>query len=354
MNSQNLSAQAPAPSRNGAKNHPSGVTSRGVVHENTPHTTHFTVVGNHLAQHGELSLMAIGLATHIQSLPAGSAVDIRSLADRFPEGTARIAGALRELETHGYLRRGRERTAGGRVVTRTVSCNQPDRTEAGRAARPRPEPPPRRPEPPPRRTGNQNRSEIPRRRPQNRPDAPARRAETGQEKRARRPEGQAQPPRTRPPGNAPHRSDQRERPRRKALPAVPAPAYATPDLLHTAVGVLSGLRLGDPRLLISAAEAEHLAPGVVAWLERELPPEAVHQALTSGLPTEPLYRPAALLAHRLTARLPPLPPFRPPKERPPPLYPLHNCDTCDRAYRGPEPGKCTPCRTEETHGQLTT
>ncbi|MFJ9430900.1 helix-turn-helix domain-containing protein [Streptomyces sp. NPDC101490] len=351
------------------------MTSRGVVHENTPHTTHFTVVGNHLAQHGELSLMAIGLATHIQSLPAGSAMDIRSLADRFPEGRDRIAGALRELETHGYLRRDKEHTAGGRVVTRTVSCNQPDRTGAGRAVRPRPEPPPRRPQPPPRRPGNQDRTEIPRRRPQNRPDAPARLAERGPQKRAGRPEGQAPwpdeqarwpdgrarwpeeqtpQPQTRPPGNAPHRSDQRERPRRKALPAVPAPAYATPDLLLTAVGVLSGLRLGDPRLLISAAEAEHLAPGVVAWLERELPPEAVHQALTSGLPTEPLYRPAALLAHRLTARLPPLPPFRPPKEQPPPLYPLHNCDTCDRAYRGPEPGKCAPCRTEETHGQLTT
>ncbi|MFE3069122.1 helix-turn-helix domain-containing protein [Streptomyces sp. NPDC059247] len=347
MDSQDFSAQAPAPSRGGPKNHPSGGTSRGVVHENTPHTTHFTVVGNHLAQHGELSLTAIGLATHIQSLPAGSPVDIRSLADRFPEGTARIAGGLRELETHGYLRRGKERTASGRVVTRTVSCNQPDRTGAGRGTRPRPEPPPRR-------TGNQDRSKIPRRRPQNRPDAPARRAETGPEKRARWPERQAQSLWTRPPGNAPHRSDQRERPRRKALSAVPAPAYATPDLLRTAVGVLSGLRQGDPRLLISAAEAEHLAPGVVAWLERELPPEAIHQALTSGLPREPLYRPAALLAHRLTARLPPLPPFRPPEERPPPPYPLHNCDTCDRAYRGPEPGKCTSCRTKETHGQLTT
>ncbi|MER8232305.1 helix-turn-helix domain-containing protein [Streptomyces sp. NPDC094049] len=343
MDSQNPSAQAPAASRNEAKNHPSRVTSRGVVHENTPHTTHFTVVGNHLAQHGELSLMAIGLATHIQSLPAGSAMDIRSLADRFPEGRDRIAGALRELETHGYLRRDKEHTAGGRVVTRTVSCNQPDRTGAGRAVRPRPEPPPRRPQPPPRHPGNQDRTEIPRRRPQNRPEGQARWTDE------RTPQ-----PQTWPPGNAPHRSDQRERPRRKGLPAVPAPAYATPDLLHTAVGVLSGLRLGDPRLLISAAEAEHLAPGVVAWLERELPPEAVHQALTSGLPTEPLYRPAALLAHRLTARLPPLPPFRPPKEQPPPLYPLHNCDICDRAYRGPEPGKCAPCRTEETHGQLTT
>ncbi|WP_330457559.1 transposase family protein [Streptomyces sp. NBC_00820] len=41
-----------------------------------------------------------------------------------PEGATRIAAVLRELETRGYLRRTRERTPNGRVVTRTVSCNQ--------------------------------------------------------------------------------------------------------------------------------------------------------------------------------------------------------------------------------------
>ncbi|MCZ9339545.1 helix-turn-helix domain-containing protein, partial [Streptomyces sp. TRM76130] len=41
----------------------------GVIHENTRHTTHFVVIGNHLAQHTELSGLAIGVAVHIQSLP---------------------------------------------------------------------------------------------------------------------------------------------------------------------------------------------------------------------------------------------------------------------------------------------
>ncbi|WP_420864094.1 hypothetical protein [Streptomyces deccanensis] len=63
------------------------------------------MVGNHLAQHPQLSAPAIGLAGHIQSLPTGARVDIRTLTDRFPESPARIAAALRELETHGYLRR---------------------------------------------------------------------------------------------------------------------------------------------------------------------------------------------------------------------------------------------------------
>ncbi|MFI9210871.1 helix-turn-helix domain-containing protein [Streptomyces sp. NPDC053253] len=281
MGTKNTSARPHAQSRNDGKSHASRSIRRhyggGVIHDNTRHTTRFTVVGNHLAQHGALSLTAIGLALHIQSLPTGAQVDIDTLATRFPEGKTRIAASLRELETHGYLRRTRVRTDGGRMVTRTVSCNQPGMTGRGDD-----------PSPPPRRT--------------------------------------AEKP-----------------PRRRALPAVPQPVYPTPDLLQTALGVLSGLRREDPRLLISATDAEHLVPGVAAWLERELTPEAVHRALTTALPPEPLHRPAALLAHRLTAQLPPLPPFRTPREDPGPRHPLQNCDTCDHAYRAPEPGTCTSC-----------
>ena len=135
MDTQNPSAPPRAQSRIAGKNHPhrrpnSGVS--GVIHDNARHTTRFTVIGNHLAQHPELSLLAIGLGVHIQSLPAGARVDIKTLAARFPEGPDRIAAALRELETHGYLRRTRERTPTGRIVTRTVSCNQPGRTRATR------------------------------------------------------------------------------------------------------------------------------------------------------------------------------------------------------------------------------
>ncbi|MER7947486.1 helix-turn-helix domain-containing protein [Streptomyces sp. NPDC096079] len=289
MDSQNPSAQAPTASRDEPKNHPSRGTSAGVVHDNSHHTTHFTVIGNHLAQHEALSLTAIGLATHIQSLPAGSPVDIRSLARRFPEGTTRIAAALRELEAHGYVRRNRERTAAGHVVTRTVSCNRPGTVRPRRASGNAEAPPPRpEPEPPPR--------------------------------RAEKPKA-----------------------RRRALPSVPQPVYATPDLLLTAVGVLSGLRRADPRLLISATDAEHLAPGVVAWLERDVPPEAVHRALTTGLPTEPLHRPASLLAHRLDAGLPPLPPFRP--RTPAVVHPMQNCDSCDHGHRAPKPGLCRGCES---------
>ncbi|GAA4966601.1 hypothetical protein GCM10023238_37970 [Streptomyces heliomycini] len=74
-------------------------TTGGLQHDNTRHTTRFTVIGNHLAQHRELSLLAIGLGTHLQSLPKGAPADIKTLAARFPEGATRIAACLRELET---------------------------------------------------------------------------------------------------------------------------------------------------------------------------------------------------------------------------------------------------------------
>lgn len=136
---QQLNAPSRAPSRS---------PRTGVVHVRARHADRFTVVGNHLAQHRELSLMAIGVAVHIQSLPDGARVDIRTLTARFPEGEARIAAALRELETYGYLARTRERLPSGRVVTHTVSYARPGRTAQVQPHRPIPRP--QRPvEPPP-------------------------------------------------------------------------------------------------------------------------------------------------------------------------------------------------------------
>ncbi|NUT25786.1 MAG: helix-turn-helix domain-containing protein [Streptomyces sp.] len=240
------------------------------------------MIGNHLAQHPELSGLAIGLAVYIQSLPAGARADIKTLAARFPEGTTRIAAALRELEAHGYLRRERARTPAGRIVTRTVSCNQPGHS----------------------RTPDHH--EAP-------PPPPARKKRTA---------------------TAP-----------KPLPAVPQPAYPAPPLLQTATDLLTDLRHHDPRLLLSERDTAHLAPGVAAWLERDVTPTAVRHALTTDLPPEPLCRPAALLGHRLTFQLPPPPPFR--ASAPPPTvhHPFQTCEDCDRAFRSPTPGLCRDCRT---------
>ncbi|MGW3724074.1 helix-turn-helix domain-containing protein [Streptomyces sp. NPDC000851] len=283
MDTQHPSAPPHAQSRPAANKHPNRRphTGGGLSHDNTRHTARFTVIGNHLTQHPELSLLAIGLACHIQSLPKGARVDIKTLTARFPEGATRIAAALRELEAHGYLRRERTRVPGGRIVTRTVSCNQP---------------------------GSRRHTD----------DKPARPAHPASaEKRA---------------------------PRKKPLPVVPQPACPAPALLQQATDLLADLRRHDRRLLLSTCDTAHLAPGVAAWLERDVTPTVVRHALTADLPSEPLCRPAALLAHRLTTQLPPPPPFRAPAPPPAVRHPLQNCDGCDRAFRSPKPGRCRDCR----------
>ena len=286
MDTHDISAPPRAQSRHTADKHPNQrhrPSGGGLTHDNTRHTTRFTVIGNHLAQHPELSGLAIGLAVYIQSLPTGARVDIKTLAARFPEGPTRIAAALRELETPGYLRRTRERTPGGRIVTRTISCNQP-----------------------------------------------------GSSRRDTHGDAHAAPKATRATKPAP----------RKALPPVPRPAYPAPALIQQATDLLAGLRRHDPRLLLSTCDTAHLAPGVAAWLERDVTPTAVRHALTADLPPEGLRRPAALLAHRLTAQLPPPSPFRAPAPPPAVRHPLQTCEACDRAFRSPEPGHCRDCRTD--------
>ncbi|GAA1016042.1 helix-turn-helix domain-containing protein [Streptomyces thermogriseus] len=313
MGTQNPSVLPHAQSRTADDKRPNrGHHTGGLVHDNIRHTSRFTVIGNHLAQHPELSLLAIGLAVHLQSLQQGARVDIKSLAARFPEGATRIAAALRELEAHGYLRRVRERVSGGRIVTRTISCNQPAAARRHHAAAPdaAPDRPVRPVHPagaPPRHEKREQQATC----------------ETGRTGRARE-----------------------KRASRKPLPAVPRPAYPAPALLQAATDLLAGLRRHDPRLLLSSCDTAHLAPGVAAWLEREVSPAAVRHALTADLPPEGLRRPAAFLAHRLTAQLPPLPPLRTPATPPPVRHPLQECPGCDRAFRAPEPGRCRDCRTE--------
>ncbi|WP_406093583.1 helix-turn-helix domain-containing protein [Streptomyces sp. NBC_01013] len=288
---------------------PSRARSGGVVHVKVRHSSHFTVIGNHLAQHGALSLLAIGLATHIQSLPAGAKVGIKCLVERFPESEARIAGALRELESHGYLTRTRERLPSGRVVTRTTSYNQP--CAVARTALPA--------------TGS----------------------------RAKRPPAAAgQVPETAPP--TPETATPVPGPGRGPAPA-PAPAGAaaakapaprpvtpSPRLDRTASVLLTDLARGAAGFELSEADVRALTPAVAAWLEREATPAAIRRALTTDLPV-PLRYPVKFLEHRLTAQLPsPVPPTG----RSPLHDPLQNCDGCDRAFRAPEPGNCAECRWE--------
>ncbi|MFH9117370.1 hypothetical protein [Streptomyces globisporus] len=314
---------------------PGPLPASGVIHITLPHTDRFTVVGNHLAQHPDLSCTAVGIAVRIQSLPQGAKVGIKALAARCKEGEKRIAAALSELEAHGYLRRVRERLSSGRVITRTVFCNQPAALHPRRPAAEAPAParmqvPAPVPEPTP--VPMQEPAPVPVRIPTAAPPAP----EVPMAPPA--PSAPLFVPRV-PPPTAP------KAPRRP----LPQPSDLTPELDRAATALLSDLHRHASQFFLSEDDVRRLVPGVAAWLERAARPDSIRRALTDD-PPQPLKHPAKLLAHRLTELLPPAPPgvdALAALDRPRPRFtvtPFQTCEDCDRAFRSPDPGHCRDCR----------
>ncbi|WP_422523432.1 helix-turn-helix domain-containing protein [Streptomyces sp. 5.8] len=298
------------------------------------------MIGNHLAQHRALSLMAIGLAVHIQSLPSGTLIGIRDLTPKFTEGATRIAAALRELELHGYLSRDTEPLPGGKIFTRTVFYNQPgalpeaDPEPLGPPS-PRPSRPPRSPRSPRAPFRTEGAPPAPQPAPAPEP-SPAAEPAPAAEPLAAAPVPAPAPPAEAMPAPAP--------PSPAAVPVpVPVPDESLPSRRKAAKGLLGQLRRLDQRLLLGEQDIDRLAPGVEAWLERGASPQAVIAVLTANLP--PLTRnPAGLVAHRLARQLPPMlePLYRELAFVPP--DPLQTCVTCDRvAFRSPTPGECGGC-----------
>ncbi|MGW5931188.1 hypothetical protein ACWF2L_33885 [Streptomyces anulatus] len=290
---------------------PSRAPSSGVVHINIRLTDGYSIISNRLSQHRDMSLLAIGLGTHIQSLPAGRRIGVKALAAIFPESEARIAAALRELEHHGFLRRIRERVQSGRVATRTESYNHPE--AAARRAIPRlvrvPEP---EPEPVP----------VPEPAP-----VPVPVPVPASEPLVVREPAPAPAPRLVPSPAAP----------KPPPPPLRFPRRPSAPLFDEAARLLAGLQVSAPLFALSEVDVERLTPGVAAWLERGVRPDAVRVALTDD-PPAPLRHPAKLVRHRLIALLPP------PVPAAVPVVPLQNCDDCDRAFRSPVPGCCGQCR----------
>ncbi|MFJ9981732.1 hypothetical protein [Streptomyces cyaneofuscatus] len=306
--------------------------SSGIVHINIRLTDGYSIISNRLSQHRDLSLLAIGLGTHIQSLPAGKRIGIKVLAEIFPESEAAIAAGLRELEQHGFLRRTRERVRGGRVATRTESYNHPE--AAARRAAPAPvrepeaEPAPEletEPEPEPEAEPVPELETEPEPEPEGEP-VPESEAEPV-------PEEPAPAPRLVPPPTAP----------KPPRPPLPGPCRPTEALYAAAADLLAGLRRTAPVFVLSEEDVRRLVPGVAAWLERGMRPDAVREALTSDPPV-PLRHPAKLLRHRLIAKLPP------PLSAAAPVVPLQNCDDCDRAFRSPVAGVCRGCGDARAEG----
>lgn len=232
-----------APSRASSRVRAGAVRS-GVIHVKVRHASQYSIVGNHLSQHEVLSATAIGLATHIGSLPDGARISIKRLAERFPESEARIAAALRELEAHGYLERTRVRLESGQVVTRTVFYNRP------RFMGPEDPEDPEGPETVPYSSQDDDDHEP---EPEPLPE----------------PAPVAEPEPEPDPVPAPHTAE--------------APAVR---VRQQAFDLLARLRLDDPRLLLPERAVRQLAPEVSRWLDRGAEPEAVRRLLAGGLPAD--------------------------------------------------------------------
>ncbi|MFB7484184.1 hypothetical protein ACFUEM_15425 [Streptomyces anulatus] len=325
---------------------PGPLPTSGVIHIAIPHTDRFTIVGNHLAQHPELSCTAVGIAVRIQSLPQGIEIGIKALAARCREGEKRIAAALRELEAFGYLQRVRDRLPSGRFITRTVFCNQPTALQR-----------PRRPaSTPPHNQAPVRARATPTPTPAPAPAAPAARPE--QPVPPGRPETLAAspvappPPVVSPPAPlfvplVPPPTAPKPPPR-----PLPRPSEPTPELDRAATAFLSDLPRHAPQFTLSEHDVHRLVPGVAAWLERDAHPDTIRHALTDD-PPHPLRHPAKLLKYRLTELLPPPPPgshdlaaLARPRIT---VTPFQTCDDCDRAFRSPTPGHCRDCREHRTH-----
>ncbi|MFB7045966.1 hypothetical protein ACFCX7_07465 [Streptomyces microflavus] len=330
---------------------PGPLPARGVIHIAIRHTDRFTVVGNDLAQHPGLSTTAVGFAVRIQSLPQGTEVGVKALAARFPEGEKLIAAALRELEAHGYLQRARTRLPNGRIVTRTVFCNQPTALLRPRAAAAPPQQasadpqfrapvpasvpaPARAPSPGPALAQAPARGPAPAPKPEHHaPEAPAPQASAPEAPvpEASTPQDHAPFVPLVPPPTAP----------KPPRPPLPQPRELTPELERISTALLSDLHHHSTEFTLSEEHVHKLVPGVAAWLERDTHPDTIRHALTTNAPETVKY-PYQFVKHRLTVLLPPT-------AHRTTVTPFQTCDGCERAFRAPAPGPCRDCRTGHAH-----
>ena len=277
-----------------------GAPTSGVIHVRTRLTANFTVLSNKLLQRPG-SAVTVGVAAYVLSLPDGAIVSIAALCAHFTEGEILISRALRELEKDGFLERRRERTACGRIRTRTYAYDVPGTTPAAVA--------------PPAPSASLT------------PSAPS--APTPPARQAQR---QAQPE-SPSPSSSPSPSPS-PRPR-------PTPSQSLADADPQAVVILASLRIVDRRLLLSEADIAQLAPAVAEWLARGVGPAQITEHLTAHLPERFQRRPARILAYRLLD-----PPVTAPTALPGrlPAVPWQTCDGgCERAFRSTRPGRCREC-----------
>ncbi|MBH5336470.1 MarR family transcriptional regulator [Streptomyces pactum] len=245
------------------------------------------------------------IATYIDRLPDGAAIDAKTLAKVLPDyGQQAVRSALNALGAAGHLRRLSGTVGEGRTqwVTRTFFSRQA-RDDAWWAAFAEGDTCPATPAAP-------AVSAAPAV-----PGAPAARAASAVPGVAAAPVAPAV--RAVPAGPVPSvravgRVERAVRPERGRPAGRPAsggtPTHRTGGPAPRSAGydALASLGRTDPRMTLSAAECADLEPLAARWLTRGTGPAQLVAVLTAGLPRE-VHSPGALARSRLTTKLPPEP-----------------------------------------------
>jgi hypothetical protein len=226
----------------------------------TKHTSGFTVLPNSILQRQDLSLTARGLLGLLLSQPENTAVTVKELTEDVAEGQKRVTNAMKELQAHGYVICTRMQNERGHWATSVEVFDVPQ-SEAPKSDEPKPGRPKRR-------LAGINPF-----------------GEKNQEKN----------------------------------PPVPKPSVAVEDAegargeeapqsqeTGRAAAVLGRLSDAVPSLKLSASDVLKLAPVAAQWLERGVSELQLRNELTEGLPAT-IKSPRALLADRLTRKMPPVP-----------------------------------------------
>jgi hypothetical protein len=216
----------------------------------------FTTLGNEVLRDSRLSFCARGILAYLLSQPDGKRDDIRTLAERTPEGRERVASAMRELEKLGYLTRTKKRTPDGHIYTELEVFDGPDGPSS-----------------------------------QFGPDAgiPG-------------PGGSAASP----DGDHPVKKRVKEptHPTSSAEAAEKGREGECDDETRTSAELLARVARAEPRLSLGWTDTLRLAPLVTEWRRRGASELHVVGSLTSGLPRAGVYHPARFIETRLVAKMP--------------------------------------------------
>lgn len=253
----------------------------------------FTKVPNLTVRDHALSFTARGLLAYMLSLPDGAREDVKTLANKSVEGRSAVSRALHELESRGYLTRSKSRDDEGRISTHVEVYA--DRDGASVQVEPATAPPG---------TGRPGGGK-----------SGSKTEETGFK--------DSLPPRGGIDSGQPTGGESAGR-------EGPKPSES--------LSLLARLGRDEPRLHLATSEAANLAPLVDAWLATGVTPGHVVSVMTAGLP-ERVHQAAALLRHRLVAKMPAqVPPRMSPTE-------WHECAECGAPMR--TAGRCRRCTSTD-------